>query len=123
MCIYKLIIWVMPQEKRLKQLVQIALTLPCIICTDWLHCFPSSMWISHNINPIALRTVKTLWSFGRSECSRVNCRCKSMHCFLLDSCSCLQHDSCIADTKNEIYLSHDSYIFDANTETILMYDL
>ena len=24
-----------------------------------------------NINPIALRTVETLWSFGRSECNRV----------------------------------------------------
>ena len=23
------------------------------------------------VNPIALRTVKTLWSFGRSECNRV----------------------------------------------------
>ena len=23
-------------------------------------------------NPIALRTAKTLWSFGRSECNRVN---------------------------------------------------
>ena len=25
-----------------------------------------------SINPIALRTAKTLWSFGRSECNRVN---------------------------------------------------
>ena len=24
------------------------------------------------INPIALRMAKTLWSFGRSECNRVN---------------------------------------------------
>ena len=25
----------------------------------------------HNVNPIALRTAKTLWSFGCSECNRV----------------------------------------------------
>ena len=25
-----------------------------------------------DINPIALKTAKTLWSFGRSECNRVN---------------------------------------------------
>ena len=30
------------------------------------------------INPIALRTAKTLWSFGRSECNRVKvCKCVS----------------------------------------------
>ena len=27
---------------------------------------------SANLNPIALRTAKTLWSFGCSECNRVN---------------------------------------------------
>ena len=26
------------------------------------------------LNPIALRTAKTLWSFGRSECNRVKIR-------------------------------------------------
>ena len=25
----------------------------------------------HEFNPIALRTAKTLWSFGHSECNRV----------------------------------------------------
>ena len=28
--------------------------------------------LSFCLNPVALRTAKTLWSFGRSECNRVN---------------------------------------------------
>ena len=28
--------------------------------------------ISHPLTPFALRTAKTLWSFGCSECNRVN---------------------------------------------------
>ena len=32
---------------------------------------------SFNPNPIALRTAKTLWSFGHSQCNRV----KSLHHF------------------------------------------
>ena len=29
-------------------------------------------WLQSIINPIAVRTAKTLWSFGRSKCNRVN---------------------------------------------------
>ena len=46
------------------------------------------------VNPIALRTAKTLWSFGYSECSRVNAALvyifTGMFCFknlfFFDSC-------------------------------------
>ena len=32
------------------------------------------LWFYIFFNPIALRTAKTLWSFGLSECNRVNSR-------------------------------------------------
>ena len=32
-----------------------------------------------HFNPIALRTAKTLWSFGRSECNRVKHKYLCMH--------------------------------------------
>ena len=40
-------------------------TLKSYVCMRHFLCF---------LNPYALRTDKTLWSFGRSECSRVNYR-------------------------------------------------
>ena len=30
-----------------------------------------------HLNPIALRTAKTLWSFGHSKCNRVKTSCKT----------------------------------------------
>ena len=31
--------------------------------------------VKENFNPIALRTAKTLWSFGHSECNRIKSTC------------------------------------------------
>ena len=36
-----------------------------------LDCLQIQLFSSLVLNPIALRTAKTLWSFGRSECNRV----------------------------------------------------
>ena len=33
---------------------------------------PGMSYIFMDVNPIALRAAKTLWSFGPSECKRVN---------------------------------------------------
>ena len=41
-------------------------------------------------NPIALRTAKTLWCFGRSECSRV----KSQHSYRLGHGGQFEKASC-----------------------------
>ena len=42
----------------------------------WIFFFsPSDLYV----NPIALRTAKTLWSFGHSECNRVKRKCKFVY--------------------------------------------
>ena len=45
------------------------------LSTKWVHIIGQATAFVYIFNPIVLRMAKTLWSFGHSECNRVNRFC------------------------------------------------
>ena len=68
--------------------------------------FPASAAI--HFNPIALRTAKTLWSFGRSECNRIEETLTEEALFVWKELSLLSQ---IASGKGNDFFSERAYSF------------